>query len=309
MFFSVTMATVVALGECGKHATWSLDDNGTLLIEGTGALHHFYWWVKPWDKYYKDVKRVVINEGIKHVYPHIFGGLENLESIDLPSTLKTFSGDCLSPSSEKVMNISVHRDNHNFCSVDGILYDKDMTTLVKFPSGRGGEYIVPDGIKIIGEAAFFESQLKKITLAQSVRKIESKAFNHSQILYFNLPEKLEYIGSYAFSRTNAANIHLPSSVKTIKSCAFDNCKNLEEIVIDIESNKIPKEAFLYCSSLKSVKVIGKTKKICRRAFYGCVNLESVVLGDNMRKISKDAFDKCKKLKSVTIKESQGQVSP
>ncbi len=264
MFFSATMAKVVASGECGKHATWSLDDNGTLLIEGTGALHHFYWWVKPWDKYYKDVKKVVINEGIKHVYPHIFGGLENLESIDLPSTLKTFSGDCLSPSSEKVMNISVHRDNQNFCSVDGILYDKDMTTLVKFPSGRGGEFIVPDGIKIIGEAAFFESQLKKITLAQSVCKIESKAFSHSQILCFNLPEQLEYIGSYAFSRTNAATIHVPSRVKTIKYCAFGNCKNLEEIVIDIESNKIPKEAFLNCPSLKSIKVIGKRGKSHRK---------------------------------------------
>lgn len=297
---STTFAKVVAEGECGRHATWSLDDEGTLQIEGKGPLHHYYWGVKPWDRYYEDIKRIVVTEGITKVHSRAFDGLPNLESLSLPSTLKHISGECSASTAEKFMNIHVHNDNPYYCSVDGVLYNKQRTTLVMFPPGREGQYRVLDGVTVIGRYAFCHSLLDSVILPQSLNRIEWCSFANSRFTRIDLPEQLKFIDSHAFFDANAANIHLPSKVKNIKYCAFANCKNLEEIVIDAESNKIPKEAFLYCSSLKSVKVIGKTKKICKSAFYGCVNLESVDLGGNMRKISKGAFDNCKKLKSVTI---------
>lgn len=67
--------------------------------------------------------------------------------------------------------------NDTYASQDGVLFSKDLTTLVRYPSGRSGAYIIPDGTETIAQVAFYDQQLlSELTIPDSVTTIENIAF-------------------------------------------------------------------------------------------------------------------------------------
>ena len=87
-------------GSCGKNAYWTLDDEGTLTISGTGATDSCYSFVynqavnvAPWIDYMDDIRRVVIEEGITELGEWSFMPAHNLESVQLPESLTIIGGD------------------------------------------------------------------------------------------------------------------------------------------------------------------------------------------------------------------------
>ncbi len=81
----------------------------------------------------------------------------------------------------KNLAINVDENNETYCSVDGVLFSKDMKTLIQAPcafGGTDGEYVVPDGVEHIGKAAFLVClNLKKVTIPESVELINEDAFS------------------------------------------------------------------------------------------------------------------------------------
>ena len=77
-------AAVVESGTCGDNLTWTLDDEGTLVIEGEGEMTS-----SPWREYAAYVTNAVIGDGVTKVPMGALAGCGNLESITLP-----FVGDC-----------------------------------------------------------------------------------------------------------------------------------------------------------------------------------------------------------------------
>ena len=76
-----------------------------------------------------------------------------------------------------VTNIYVAEGNDTYASQDGVLFSKDLTTLVRYPSGRSGAYIIPDGTETIAQVAFYDQQLlSELTIPDSVTTIENIAF-------------------------------------------------------------------------------------------------------------------------------------
>ena len=69
--------------------------------------------------------------------------------------------------------------NKNYTSVDGVLFTKNMDQLVCFPGGMGGDYVIPDGVAIIGEYVFgHNSGLTSITIPASVTCVGDYAFTN-----------------------------------------------------------------------------------------------------------------------------------
>ncbi|MFA5449307.1 MAG: leucine-rich repeat domain-containing protein [Clostridia bacterium] len=128
-----------------------------------------------------------------------------------------------------------------FTALDGVVYNKDMTTLVLFPRGKGaaqgspqGEFHIPNTVTTIGEKAFmhYEGQIKKIVFPSSVKVIGDGAFRHA----FNtsdysveLNDGLEKIGASAFDSVLLSQITIPQSVTEIGNEAFINAANLYQI--------------------------------------------------------------------------------
>src|SRR6185436_10391773 len=78
-----------------------------------------------------------------------------------------------------LMNLFVDAANPNYTSVNGVLFDKAQTTLVRFPAGRGGSYVIPGGVSSIGFDAFsYSASLTSVTFPGSVTDIDDYAFDY-----------------------------------------------------------------------------------------------------------------------------------
>ena len=154
---------------------------------------------------------------------------DNLKTLKIPATVnKVDIIQCLN-----LVKIEVSEDNPYLCTVDGVIYSKDMKKLVFYPSSKSGtEFIIPDTVEVIGEGAFSYAQnLKSVKLSDGVKIIKDSAFFGSKITDFELPETLTDIEQYAFSENNSlTSITLPTSLKHAES-PFLECGALTEIVI------------------------------------------------------------------------------
>jgi hypothetical protein len=79
-----------------------------------------------------------------------------------------------------LQSINVDENNLNYCSVDGVLFTKDMQTIIEYPEGKEmSEYRIPDGIINIGKQAFtYCDNLKNVIVPNSVTNINETAFLH-----------------------------------------------------------------------------------------------------------------------------------
>ncbi len=128
--------------------------------------------------------------------------------------------------------------NPYFCSVDGVIYTKDMKTLVYCPAAKTGEYTVADGVEIVRSKAFYKcGKLTKITFPDSVKEIQEKAlFRCGELTELVLPQGIEAIGKDAFSYCEKiTEVTIPSSIKTIGDYAFYNCKAC--LTVNVEANE------------------------------------------------------------------------
>lgn len=135
---------------------------------------------------------------------------------------------------------TVDEANEYFCSVDGVIYTKDMKTIVFFPCAKEGGYKVVDTVETIRTKAFYKcSKITSISLPDTIKEIEEKAFFHCEAMTtVNLPNSLTFIGKDAFAYCyGLTEINIPSSVSQIDEYAFYNCTNLLTVNVDnAESN-------------------------------------------------------------------------
>ena len=107
-------------------------------------------------------------------------------------------------------SINVESENNYFTSEDGVLFDKNMDTLICCPAGRIGGYIIPNNVKVIGNYSFgWCIELISITIPNGVIGIEPRAFSRCDALTsITIPSSVTYIGEIAFPRTAANFINI-----------------------------------------------------------------------------------------------------
>ena len=135
----------------------------------------------------------------------------------------------------------VDEANEYFCSIDGVIYTKDMKTIVFFPPAKEGDYKVFDGVETIRTKAFYKcTKLSKITLPDTIKEIEEKAFFRCEaISEINMPNTLTFIGKDAFAYCyGLTEINIPSSVTQIDEYTFYNCTHLLTVNVDNNKNNI-----------------------------------------------------------------------
>jgi hypothetical protein len=144
---------------------------------------------------------------------------------------------------------NIDDDNEYLCDVDGVIYTKDMKTLLFYPIAKDlidakdsdgnnikiSKYTIPDGVEIIRSKAFYKcGYLSEINIPDSVKRIEEKTFFRcDKISQIKLPQALEFIGKDAFSYCyGLTELNIPANVKQIDEYAFYNCTNLLTVNVD-----------------------------------------------------------------------------
>lgn len=163
-----------------------------------------------------------------------------------------------------------------------------------------GELVIPDSVKIIGNAAFRDcSNLTSLTLGKGVQEIRDGAFSNCTSLKNNLviPDSVEIIGEQAFLQCDFNGLVLGKGLRSIGAGAFTDCKNMKAELEFPEGLEIL-GGFGGCSSLTgSVSVPDTVTEIETSAFEGCTGLDgSLSLSAQLKKIGKAAFSGCSGLK-------------
>ena len=117
----------------------------------------------------------------------------------------------------------------NYCSIDGVLYNKDKSKLVCYPAGKTGEYIIPNSVTSIVWGAFVDcTGLTNITIPDGVTSIDDYVFEGcTSLTSITIPDSVTSIGWSSFENcTGLTSIIIPDSVTSIISCAFRGCSNL-----------------------------------------------------------------------------------
>lgn len=109
------------------------------------------------------------------IYNYAFEECDNLYSVTIPNTVEYIDNDAFTDS-KSLKEIKVASDNAKYSSEDGVLFNKDKTTLISYPSGRTGTYTIPNTITNIVGNAFLYSNLTSITIPKSVKMIDKYAF-------------------------------------------------------------------------------------------------------------------------------------
>ena len=179
----------------------------------------------------KSLISIIIPNQVKNIPSHTFFECINLTSITIPKSVISIADNAF-PYCKSLISIEIADENIIYSSENGVLFDKNKTTLILYPEGRAGAYTIPNGVICIGEGSFANCiNLNFITIPNSVTSIEKAAFfacfNLRSIIFSN---NLKNIDQWAFAHCyNLTAINLPSSLEIIGSYAFAVCKNINSI--------------------------------------------------------------------------------
>lgn len=214
---------------------------------------------------------IKLPESVKVIEDRVFANCENLESIVLSSSLESFGVDVFI-SDKKLSAITVPAENAHFTDVDGVLFNKKRTFLIKCPEGKAGAYVLPSEVEIVDEEAFYNcAELTSVSMEDNVQSIGLSAFSGcSAIEDIQLSNNLLKIPGYLFeSCTMLSKVNIGNNVTEIEEYAFSGCTHLESITMPPSLTTIGSDAFSYCSSLAEITAEGEVPPVCSKySFYG-----------------------------------------
>ncbi len=256
---------------------------------------------------------VTIPNSVTSIGGFAFSGCSGLISISIPQSVTSIGdyafGDC-----SGLTEINVESANTNYASENGVLFNKDKTTIVCYPAGKAETtYTIPNSVTSIGSSAFaYCSGLTSVTIPNSVTSIGDYAFGGcsklSEIYVESANTNYESQDGVLFNKTTiicypANKIEtaytIPKSVTNIGNYAFGNCINLTSVTIPNSVTSIGNDAFSGCSGLTAVTIPNSVTSIGSEVFRGCSGLTSVTIPNSVTSIGGSAFNGCRDLKQIT----------
>lgn len=259
---------------------------------------------------------------------------EKITQVNIPSTIESignlaFNG-CIS-----LTSFNVNSKNANFCSENGILFNKAKTTLLQYPSAKADtDYSIPDGVTKIEDWAFYDcNKLTVMTIPSSVATIGEYALNFCTGLteLFVHAKTPPTVGTNAFINVNLAiPVYVPAaSLDTYKAAAaWKDFNNLQALVTEFTVNNLKYKVTDYIAN--KVELTGYTTEptgkldipasvtygsktysvtsIVEQAFDGCSALTEVTIPASVTSVGSDVFNGCSSLTQATIGDGLTEIS-
>ncbi len=238
----------------------------------------------------KKLASVSIPDGVEEIAKNAFAYCEVMTSLSLPNSLKVlgenaFSGCVALEEVTYPSSIEEAGDNifFNCIAIKKVTFEKGVTE-------------IPNGIFYMDNS---NSVLDEITIPDGVKKIGDKAFYGTAIKKINIPSSVETIGDGAFwSCLKLGAVKIPSGISKIGKNTFRNCQVLVSVDLPSSIKYIDDSAFYVCDALEEITLPEGIIEINDSAFNG-TGLKNVVLPESLEYLGK-AFGGCKQLTGITI---------
>ena len=289
--------TVLPRGICGADLTWEIDDNGTLIVSGTGEMfdYGFHEYRALWSRHADSIKNVVIEAGVTSIGKDAFVYCDNITSVTIPASVTSIGEGAFrlcnklstvnyGGTANKWNAISIGNDNENLTGANinyaGITWTHNNGTLTISGTGDVEDYNN-------SSAPWYDHRYDttKIVISNGVTGIGEGAF-----CYF----------------TELTSVSLPGSLKSIGAYAFRGCSSLKSVVIPDSVTSIGEGAFYRCTALTTATVSNSVSRISYGTFMSCENLISVTIPNSVKSIGEKAFYNCGSLTDVYYKGSAAQ---
>ena len=250
--------------------TWTLYEDGTLNISGTGEMRGYNAYsIKSPACDNSNIKNVMIEDGITSIGSFAFYGC-SLTNIRIPGSVTSIGK----------------------CAIEDCMSLTSVT--------------IPGSVSSIGEYAFRDCRnLTDATILDGVTSIENRAFwGCSRLTSVTIPNSVTNIGESAFWNCNKlTSVTIPDGVTSIEDLVFSSCYSLTSITMPNSVTSIGNSAFRSCTKLTSITIPDGVISIGNFAFSGCNELSSITIPDSVTSIGDSAFEECRILTSISIPDS------
>ena len=299
---------VIESGKLSNDLTWTLDDNGTLTISGTGNMPYLYGYQSSgqtnsdmenfalWHDYRDKVRKVIIESGVKDIGAWVFFNCDSLISVVIPESVTSIgdrtSGGKAFDSCDNLSAVYYQGSQQQWEAVSG--REELSNATIRYNSNQADSdnnnnaLIVP---------------IKDIHSARCGNNLTWKLDGDTLIIHgagamydFSILDE----PPWHYLRDNIVKAIIEDGVTSIGSDAFWNCEKLASVIIPESVTSIGASAFRDCDDLMSIIIPNSVTNIDQGAFYSCSNLTNVTLSDNLVNIEDTVFSHCEKLTNVEI---------
>ena len=294
-----TSTTIVKSGECGENVIYTLDSNGLLKISGSGNMNDYYIGNSP---FYlnKDIKEIVIGDGVTSIGMSVFDSCSSLTSIEIPVGVTRLK-DFVFYGCSSLTSITIPE---GLTSIDGGAF-QNCSSLTSIA--------IPAGVTSIGSSAFEScSSLTSIAILAGVTSIGESAFKDCSNLNTIYCYKNSTADKYTDYPSIAKKVYLDDATTT--AFTFNSSTGTitgysgSEKVVNIPSNiggvyvkAIGENAFKNNTDIETVIIPEGVNSIEDFAFYKCTGLKYIFIPESVTSVSEDGFYRCGAL-NVTCKK-------
>ena len=296
----------IASGQCGDDLTWTLEENGTLTISGTGDMWN---WsnidLAPWWSYCQDeitaldiqpgvtgigeyafhscgkLTEITVPEGVTRIGYAAFSSCNSLTSVTLPASL-TETGNDLFRSCDSLTDIYFGGTRAMWSQLN-MPYDHYSIT-VHCSDGD----IAPADVMYCGDNLIWTLSSEGVLTVAGSGSMWNFDDDHAP---------------WAASLGSIKSVRIISGATSIGSNAFARCDALTSVTIPEGVTSIGRGAFYACYGLTGVTIPESVTRIGRSAFNRCYGLTSVTIPKNVTAIGEYAFGSCGTLTEIRFEGS------
>ncbi|MBR2024970.1 MAG: leucine-rich repeat domain-containing protein, partial [Clostridia bacterium] len=265
------------------------------------------------------LEEIALNSGIQTLGDGLFYGCSGLKVIEIPASVEKFGKDMFIGCTS-LNELKIDENNTSYASSDGVLYSKDLKTLILYMPGREGtvfeipetverieayafycneslkSVVIGNNVKEVGEYEFAKSALTSVVFNANMTEVPARAFYEcAKLTTVEIGENVTKIGDYAFYGAGFEEVILPENVKEIGKYSYAKNINLEKLNVPSNVKTLGEASFYSCTSLVDLTFEDGVQKIGKHSFNGCTGLKNVKIGVGVSTIESQAFSGCTSL--------------
>ena len=222
-------------------------------------------------------KEIIIPDSVVSISHQFLVECYNVEKITIGSGITYLTGNMFESATD-LKEIIVSEDNADYVSVDGIVYDKQVSKIIAVPRSKETRHTVPETVDNI------DAYMNGYYNFEIVLQNSNTGYVQEDGIIYNLDKTVVY----SCSPNKTGKYVMPDSVTTISNNAFKGSK-LTEVTVSNNVSDIVYYSFAESINLEKVVLPDTLTAISQGAFYGCSNLTDIELPSSLEILDSKSF--------------------